>query len=202
MSLAYRVLLLPTPLADQLVSEARAALPHECCGLLVGRGHDDELQGASRTVTRVIALPNAADAPSVSFVIAERPLAHALMALEHSGEQLIGFYHSHPQGDPIPSQADIRAAAYPEAAHLIIGLRGGQPRLAAWQIAYEQVERLELHVGDIDSVRAASLHSESSGSGLNSAQITAVLISALVVTLLVLTISLSLLPPAPLIPGR
>lgn len=198
--------------ADQIVREAQAALPNECCGLLIGRGG---------TVSRALAIPNTADLPQVGFIMDERALAHALMALEGGPDQLAGFYHSHPTSDPLPSPTDIRAAAYPDAAHVIIGLRG-QPRLAAWRIAHGQVTRLDLRLeeetscSDADvnafadantpaSVLASSLRPQTqvrTQTQVRPAHVAAILISALLVTLLVLTISLSLLPPAPLIPGR
>jgi proteasome lid subunit RPN8/RPN11 len=43
----------------------------------------------------------------------------ALGRIEDEGEELIGIYHSHPDGPPHPSATDLAEAAFPEVEYLI-----------------------------------------------------------------------------------
>jgi proteasome lid subunit RPN8/RPN11 len=36
------------------------------------------------------------------------------------GLDVVGFYHSHPQSEPIPSETDLAEASYPDLFHLIV----------------------------------------------------------------------------------
>ncbi len=82
-----------------------------------------------------------------AYYMDERALVAALISLEARGLELIGFYHSHPHSDPIPSPTDVRQATYPDTPYLIVGLKDGAARLAAWQMRYGQVSEVPLHVG-------------------------------------------------------
>ncbi len=49
---------------------------------------------------------------------------------------VVGHFHSHPFGDPVPSETDTRRAAdEPELIWLVVGMRwGGTQGLAAWRM--------------------------------------------------------------------
>ncbi len=104
----------------------RDAYPHECCGALIGR---DGL------VTEALALPNAtAEGPRRRFLV--RPVdyrAAERRAAEREGE-LLGFYHSHPDGAARPSQVDLDHA-WPAFAYLIVAVAKGEPGLmTSWRL--------------------------------------------------------------------
>jgi [CysO sulfur-carrier protein]-S-L-cysteine hydrolase len=171
-----------TPIQAEII--ARQALDHrlqEVCGIIAGIGEQAQ---------RIIPLENAASDPVHFFQLDERSFTQAMFDIERAGLSLIGIYHSHPNGDPIPSQTDIQQANYPETAYLIVGLRNGEPRLAAWQIRPGEVDRIELHV---------STESPPSEQTLSKAEKTAIILAALIAFAFMLILSLSLLPPAPII---
>jgi proteasome lid subunit RPN8/RPN11 len=56
-------------------------------------------------------------------------------AIEDAGLELGAIYHSHTRSDPIPSQTDINLAFYPEALYVIVGVKGDEPAVRAWEIA-------------------------------------------------------------------
>ncbi len=85
-----------------LLSEAAEAHPHECCGILLGRG------GA---ITQVRPASNVHPAPATHFEIDPQALIDAHRAERAGGLQIIGYYHSHPAGPAHPSQTDTRMAA-------------------------------------------------------------------------------------------
>lgn len=175
---------LPSTLAQEMVLHARADAPHEACGVLAGRGE---------RVERVIPVANCAVEPKQHYRMDERQLTKMLFALEDDGLELLGFYHSHPAGDPIPSPTDIREAHYPRTPYVIVGLCHTEPRLAAWEINHGDVLPIELVVGG-----AAPLTTENRT--FSPAQRMAIIVSMILAFLTVIIISLSLLPPAPTIP--
>ena len=104
----------------------REAYPHECCGALFGR---DQL------VTEAFALPNATEEGArrrflvrpVDYRAAER------RAIE-LGEELVGFYHSHPDHPARPSRYDLDHA-WPVFAYVIVSVEGGNPvALTSWRL--------------------------------------------------------------------
>lgn len=171
-------------LARQMVDHLRAALPNEACGVIVGRGE---------RAVEIIPIPNTAADPIHSYYMDEQRLAQVLTTLDGRGLELIGFYHSHPQGDPIPSPTDIQTATYPDTPYLIVGLKGGEARLAAWRMKRGRVDAVPVHVGD-------QAPPEADANAPSPAQKIAVILSALIAFLVVIVVSLTLLPPAPALP--
>ena len=123
---APRKATLPAAVKRAIVAHAREDAPRECCGFLVGRG------------TRVMfALPmkNSDPRPNTGFqidpaehVAARRVLRHMAPALE-----IVGVYHSHPQGPATPSPRDIAESHYPDWLFVIVGAKGRSVR--AYRIA-------------------------------------------------------------------
>jgi proteasome lid subunit RPN8/RPN11 len=104
----------------------REAYPHECCGALIGR---------DRVVTEALALPNATvEGPRRRFLV--RPVdyqAAERRAAERGGE-LLGFYHSHPDGPSRPSQVDLDHA-WPAFDYVIVAVANREPgSLTSWRL--------------------------------------------------------------------
>lgn len=85
-----------------MLAAARAAFPEEACGLLLG-------QGARITEARVTA--NVHALPETHFEIDPQALIDAHRAARAGGAQVIGYFHSHPSGEPVPSSTDRAMAA-------------------------------------------------------------------------------------------
>lgn len=82
--------------------EAHAALPRECCGILLGEG----VRIASAQPAR-----NVHSAPETHFEIDPQALIDAHRAARDGGPQVLGYYHSHPEGTAEPSATDRAMAA-------------------------------------------------------------------------------------------
>jgi len=95
-----RSLVLSDALHRQLSAEARAAYPNECCGLLEGVRHDDTIEVLALRPTR-----NLADAPD-AFEIDPAEHIRLLRTLRGTGREIVGCYHSHPNGEARPSARD------------------------------------------------------------------------------------------------
>ena len=95
---------LPVALADSVREHARAAGPAECCGLIEGLR-----QGS---VFRVTALHPARNlsANKDQFEIDPRDQFTAQRAARARGAEIIGCYHSHPNGSAESSAADLAGA--------------------------------------------------------------------------------------------
>ncbi|MBM3122077.1 MAG: M67 family metallopeptidase [Chloroflexi bacterium] len=123
------LLRIPANLWQTMHDHVVACLPEEACGLLAGR---DGL------VTLAIPVENAAHSP-VRYRMEPRAQVGELLSIEARGLDLIGIYHSHPNGPAVPSATDLAEAYDPETLSLIwcsgrrgwsvraFALRGGQP---------------------------------------------------------------------------
>ena len=95
-----------------LIAAARAAHPHEACGILLGTG------------ARILEARPAANvhaAPATHFEIDPAALIAAHRgARTPGGLQVLGYYHSHPTGLPVPSDTDRAMAAHDNRIWAII----------------------------------------------------------------------------------
>lgn len=104
-------ILLSSALHQQLLSEAAAAFPRECCGLLFG---------TSDRIDRAQPCANVAADPIRTFEIDPAALIAAERAARSGGQGLIGYYHSHPNGRAEPSPCDASEAARDDRLWLIV----------------------------------------------------------------------------------
>ena len=114
-----------------MITHCLEALPLEGCGLLLGRRDE-----ATAEVTEILPAANTLASPDRYEIAPETVLAADRRARE-SGRLLLGAWHSHPGGPPVPSDTD-RAEAWPDWCYLIVGLAdSGQPQLRAWRLLGE-----------------------------------------------------------------
>jgi len=92
--------ILPQPLRAQIAVEARAAFPRECCGLIEGKREGEEVRAVALHPTA-----NFSAAPD-SFEIDLSAHIRLLRTLRGTGQEIVGCYHSHPNGRPEPSERD------------------------------------------------------------------------------------------------
>jgi len=122
------VLYLVESAARAILGQARSAYPRECFGALLGR---DALVLRAEPVRNLADQPDRFDADPRDLLRAER-LASSLRM------QVIGYYHSHPSGDPDPSEHDLAGRIWPDLPpyyHIIVGLGGfARPRLAGYDM--------------------------------------------------------------------
>ncbi|MEZ5709634.1 MAG: M67 family metallopeptidase [Blastomonas sp.] len=89
-------------LHERLMTAAREAMPAECCGLLLGAGD---------TVEAIAPAANVSASPLVRFEIDPAVLIAAERRARNGGPQVLGYYHSHPDGSLLPSAEDAARAA-------------------------------------------------------------------------------------------
>lgn len=88
-------------ITSKLVKEAVQSYPNECCGVLLGNRTSCEIQdirplnnaaGKTRTLTH--------------FKISPLDVYQVEREIEGSDLEIVGFYHSHPDCEAIPSKED------------------------------------------------------------------------------------------------
>ena len=124
-------------LYEQMIEQARAEAPNECCGMIGSRNGE---------AVTVYPATNAAASPlRYELDPAEQLRIHN--EIDEAGLELGAIYHSHTRTAPYPSQTDINLAFYPDSLYLIIGLAESEPEVRAFKIRQGQVEEAGLEVG-------------------------------------------------------
>lgn len=126
-------IVVPAGILASLAAEAVRARPGECCGALLG-----EEAGDGRRVRAVLPLPNAV--AGGRYALTAESMREAEAIAREVGEEVLGFYHSHPRGAPEPSPLD-REAAWPWYTYLIVAASTGSAR--AWRLAEDRSHFME-----------------------------------------------------------
>jgi proteasome lid subunit RPN8/RPN11 len=105
--------------AAEILNQARGNPEDECCGLLAGR------HGA---IAQAYPAQNTAERPATAYEIPPKELFRIMREIRAAGLELLGIYHSHPNGDNQPSPRDVERAYYPDAAYLILSPRADAPK--------------------------------------------------------------------------
>jgi len=122
---------IPHPVAEEMLSHARAELPNEACGFLSGSLADGR-------ATRFHPARNV-DASPLRYNVHPEDQVRITFAIEAAGEELVAIFHSHTRSAAVPSATDRRTAMYPVPFYLLASL--AQPdappasALRAWRIA-------------------------------------------------------------------
>ena len=106
-----------------VIAHARAAAPHECCGLLLGDAGVIRESAPAR---------NIADDPGRRYLIDPADHLAAIREARRRPIDVIGAYHSHPRSAAIPSPTDADGA-FGDFLFLIVGLGADPADLRAWR---------------------------------------------------------------------
>ncbi|HJW41009.1 MAG TPA: M67 family metallopeptidase [Rhizomicrobium sp.] len=146
-------LVLPDALRAQIAREALAASPSECCGLIEGTRHDDRFVVTALHPARNISV----DADR--FEIDPADHFRALHAARSRGSEILGCYHSHPEGRAEPSPRDRDGAAETGFVWLIAAPRvANRAMLAAYVFDGADFSPLEMEApGSLDPPAASTV---------------------------------------------
>jgi proteasome lid subunit RPN8/RPN11 len=139
-------------LAEAIRNETRAAAPQECCGLLLG-------DRAGFRIDAIRPAANVAADPLHCFEIDPAVLLAAHKAARAGGPEIVGHYHAHPAGEPVPSATDAAMAAGEGEIWLIVGRQGA---IRAWRAGPEggvhgRFDPLEITVADESGLARAGV---------------------------------------------
>jgi proteasome lid subunit RPN8/RPN11 len=97
--------------------------PHECCGVLLGHMHDD----GTRIVTSTARCGNTrTDSPQNRYNIDPRELVRIQREGRERREDIVGFYHSHPDHPALWSQTDFAEAHWIGCSYVITSVGQGK----------------------------------------------------------------------------
>ena len=98
---------------------AETEYPAECCGLLIGRGTQDNLN-----IDEIIQSPNITKGnTSTLFEIDPQIRLNTQRRLRNSPQRVIGHFHSHPDASPSPSPTDLSMAFEAELIWAIVSVK-------------------------------------------------------------------------------
>ena len=96
--------------------------PHECCGVLLGQFDDN----GAKIVSRIARCGNTrADSPHNRYHIDPRDLIRIQREGRERGEDIVGFYHSHPDHPAQWSPTDLAEAHWFGCSYVITSVEKG-----------------------------------------------------------------------------
>jgi proteasome lid subunit RPN8/RPN11 len=107
---------------EELRRHGEETYPHECCGVLLGQMRED-----GRVVTSIARCGNTRDdSPHNRYSIDPRELVRIQRHGREQGEDIVGFYHSHPDHPARWSQTDLAEAHWLGCSYVITSVEKGK----------------------------------------------------------------------------
>jgi proteasome lid subunit RPN8/RPN11 len=111
---------------DALRKHGEETYPHECCGVLLGQMDE----AGVRNVTSIARAGNTrTDSAHNRYNIDPKELIRIQREGRQRGEDIIGFYHSHPDHPAMWSQTDLAEAHWFSCSYVITSVDKGKPVL-------------------------------------------------------------------------
>ena len=113
---------LPQLIYSQIRQHGEETYPHECCGVLLGT-----MNGNERIVTSAARCTNTrTDSPHNRYDIDPRELVRIQREGRERDEDILGFYHSHPDHPAQWSKTDLAEAHWFGCSYIITSVEKGK----------------------------------------------------------------------------
>ena len=113
---------------NKIYSHSKKDYPYECCGILIG---DFE----TKKVEKILEATNLRKDREDRFEIAPEDLLKGEKLARDLSQDVIGYYHSHPDHPDEPSEYD-RARAFPGMSYIIVSVnKGTQTSSRSWVLS-------------------------------------------------------------------
>jgi proteasome lid subunit RPN8/RPN11 len=110
---------------DALRHHGEQTYPHECCGILLGR--IDDVDNGTRVVTSTARCGNTrTDSAHNRYNIDPKELVRIQREGRNRGEDIVGFYHSHPDHPAHWSPTDLAEAHWFGCSYVITSVEKGK----------------------------------------------------------------------------
>ena len=136
MNVQHEGLHLPAAALVEIHHHVAKGYPDESCGALIGPKQGEVVEAFPLTNTTSLERRRRFLVGPEEYRVAERRASD-------TGQQLLGFYHSHPDHPAVPSAFDLEHA-WPNLSYLIVSVSKGQPaesrswRLKADRSGYDE----------------------------------------------------------------
>ena len=108
---------IPKDIYNEIIGHAKKAYPHECCGALIGKG---------KSVVKARLMENInKERANDRYGINPKELLKIEKEASLDRQEVIGFYHSHPDHPDRPSAFD-RERAWAFYSYIIISVQNGE----------------------------------------------------------------------------
>ena len=120
---------------EAMIAHGERTYPHECCGFLIGNWSEGHKQ-----VAEVRPAGNAReDSPQNRYLIEPREVYEVDRDARRAGQEIIGFYHSHPDVPALPSAYDLEHAPWSGYSMLIMSVNGGKATdMRSWVVVEDR----------------------------------------------------------------
>jgi len=139
---------LPAAMRDAIVAHARAEVPNEACGIVVG----DRPAAERGRALRWVPLPNPLGSP-YRYAIDPDDLLRLTIETDDADEVFWAIVHSHVASPARPSPTDLREAHYPDALYVLVSL---DPREADPATGAESIRAWRIVDGGVHEVGVAT----------------------------------------------
>jgi len=117
------MLKLSRPDFEALRQHGEETYPHECCGVLLGRFEDDR----TKVVTSTARCGNTrTDSAHNRYHIDPKELVRIQREAYERSQDILGFYHSHPDCPARWSKSDLSEAHWPGCSYVITSVEKGR----------------------------------------------------------------------------
>jgi proteasome lid subunit RPN8/RPN11 len=106
---------------DLIRQEAEQSYPRESCGILLGISSD-----GCRNVNSIIQCDNADPEPLRRYTIDPKQVIAAFKLARSRNQDIIGFYHSHPDHPAQFSDTDLAEAYWQDCSYVITSVNHGR----------------------------------------------------------------------------
>ena len=128
---------IPRHIFEDMLEQARAEAPVECCGILAGR------DGRAQKLYKMENAERRCD----HFMMEPRQQFEVLKDIRSSSLDMLAIYHSHPETPARPSAEDIRLALTPNVAYVILSLQSDNgPAVKGFQIDDGTVTKVPVRI--------------------------------------------------------
>ena len=116
---------IPGYIFEDMLEQAKAEAPIECCGILAGRG------GRAEKLYKMSNAEHRRD----HYMMAPEQQFEAVKDIRSRSLDMLAIYHSHPETSARPSAEDIKLALTPNVVYVILSLQGNNgPVVKGFQI--------------------------------------------------------------------
>ncbi|MGD0942160.1 MAG: M67 family metallopeptidase [Terracidiphilus sp.] len=141
---------IPRTLYDQLRQHGESTYPHECCGVLTGAF----AKTGGKIVGAVVQCGNMrADSPTNRYQISPSELVRIQRVAILAGDDIVGFYHSHPDHPARWSATDLTEAHWTGCSYVITSVEKGKAVLTKSFLLLDQDEAKHLEDEPLEVIR-------------------------------------------------